>query len=133
MNGIGRRLPLTTIAFSIGAFGMIGLPPMAGYVSKSYLQQGARAAGEEWVLLVLAASSILNAAYFLPILFRAWFLRPPDQWPTERSFGSWETHWMLLLPPLATSLLVVYSGVFAESGFSPLAWVKLIAARESAQ
>jgi multicomponent Na+:H+ antiporter subunit D len=130
MNGIGRRLPLTTVAFSIGALGMIGLPPLAGYVSKSYLQQGAAEAGEEWVLWVLTASSLLNAAYFLPILFRAWILKPPENWPAERSFGSWETNWMLLLPPLITSLFVVYSGLFAEWNFSPLAWVKLIAARE---
>ena len=109
---------------------MIGLPPLAGYVSKSYLQQGAVEAGEEWVLWVLTASSLLNAAYFLPILFRAWILKPPEHWPEEHSFGRWETHWMLLLPPLITSLFVVYSGLFAEWDFSPLAWVKLIAARE---
>ena len=133
MNGIGRRLPLTTIAFSISALGMIGLPPMAGYVSKSYLQAGAIQAGEGWVLWVLGASSLLNAAYFLPILFRAWFLKPPVEWPEERSFGRWETHWMLLVPPLATSVLVLYAGLFAESPFSPLAWVKLIAARESGE
>jgi multicomponent Na+:H+ antiporter subunit D len=133
MNGIGRRLPLTTIAFSISAIGMIGLPPLAGYVSKSYLQKGAVQAGEEWVLWVLGASSLLNAAYFLPILFRAWLLKPLGEWPKERSFGRWETHWMLLLPPLVTSALVLYAGLFAESNFSPLAWVKLIAARESGE
>lgn len=133
MNGVGRKMPLTTIAFSIGAVGMIGLPPLAGYVSKSYLQEGAVQAGEEWVLWILTASSLLNAAYFLPILFRAWLLKPPGEWPKERSFGRWETHWMLLLPPLATSALVLYAGLFAESNFSPLAWVKLIAARESGE
>jgi len=34
MNGVGRRMPLTTAAFSIAALGMIGLPPTAGYFSK---------------------------------------------------------------------------------------------------
>ncbi len=130
MNGVGRRMPLTTAAFTIAALGMIGVPPLAGYVSKWYLQQGAIQAGDEWVALVLGASSLLNAAYFLPILYRAWFLSPPEQWAEEHGFGKWETHWMLLLPPLVTAALVIWAGVFAESPFSPLAWVKLIAARE---
>ncbi|HAV62113.1 MAG TPA: proton-conducting membrane transporter [Verrucomicrobiales bacterium] len=130
MNGVGRRMPWTTAAFTVGAFGMIGVPPLAGYVSKTYLQQGAENAGVEWVALVLGASSLLNAAYFLPIVFRAWFLRPPEKWPEEQSFGRWETHWMLLAPPLVTALLVIAAGVFAEAPFSPLNWARVITARE---
>ncbi len=132
MNGVGRRMPWTTAAFTAGALGMIGVPPLAGYISKWYLQKGAIQAGDEWVAVVLGASSLLNAAYFLPILYRAWFKAPPEQWPAEHRFGTWETHWMLLLPPLVTAALVIWAGVFAESWFSPLAWVKLIAAREYA-
>ena len=131
MNGIGRKLPLTTIAFSIGALGMIGIYPFAGYISKAYLKSGAQQAGEEWVTWVLLTSSLLNAGYFLPILYRAWFMKPPKEWPKERAFGRWETHWMLMVPPLVTAILVIYAGLFAETGFTPLAWVKLIAARES--
>lgn len=130
MNGVGRRLPWTTAAFTVAALGMIGVPPLAGYISKSYLQQGALAAGADWVPLVLGASSLLNAAYFLPILFRAWFLRAPRQWPAEHRFGRWETHWMLLVPPLCTAALVLYAGLLADSSFSPLAWAKLIVGRE---
>ena len=133
MNGIGRRMPWTTVAFSIGAFGMIGVPPLAGYISKWYLQQGAIEAGETWVPAVLGISSVLNAAYFLPILYRAWFQPPPDRWPEEQPVGRWETHGLLLIPPLVTAALVVYAGVFAESPVSPLAWVRLIAAREYPQ
>jgi multicomponent Na+:H+ antiporter subunit D len=130
MNGIGRRMPWTTAAFTVGALGMIGVPPLAGYVTKLYLQKGAVAVGEEWVVLVLGASSLLNAAYFLPILYRAWFLAPTVSWPRERNFGRWETHWMLLLPPLFTAALVLLAGLLAEAPFSPLAWAKIIAARE---
>jgi multicomponent Na+:H+ antiporter subunit D len=130
MNGVGRRMPLTTVAFTVASLGMIGVPPLAGYISKWYLKKGAIAAGEEWVAVVLAVSSLLNAAYFLPILYRAWFLNPPPNWLHERRFGKWETHWMLLAAPLITGALVVWAGMFAESSISPLAWVKLIAARD---
>jgi multicomponent Na+:H+ antiporter subunit D len=130
MNGVGRRMPWTTAAFTIAALGMIGVPPLAGFVSKFYIKQGAITAGSEWVTLVLAASSLLNAAYFLPILYRAWFLEPHQAWPNERDFGRFETNWMLLLPPLFTAAMVVLAGVLADSDFSPLAWARIIAGRE---
>jgi len=130
MNGVGRRMPWTTAAFTIGALGMIGIPPLAGFVSKFYLKQGAIAAGQNWVILVLAASSLLNAAYFLPILYRTWFLPAPDDWPNERVAGRFETHWMLLVPPLVTAAAVVLAGVLADSSLSPLAWARIIAGRE---
>jgi multicomponent Na+:H+ antiporter subunit D len=73
MDGVGRRMPFTMGAFTIAAFGMMGVPPMAGFVSKWYLGLGGLEAGQGWVLLVLAASSLLNAAYFLPVIANAWF------------------------------------------------------------
>jgi multicomponent Na+:H+ antiporter subunit D len=130
MNGVGRRMPWTTAAFTVAALGMIGVPFLAGAVTKQYLKLGAEQAGDTWVFWVLTASSLLNAAYFLPILWRAWIQAPPASWPHEHTFGRGETHWMLLLPPLVTAALVIWAGVFADSPFSPLAWVKLIAERE---
>jgi len=130
MNGAGRRMPLTTAAFTVAALGMIGVPFLAGAVTKKYLKLGAEQAGDDWAVWVLTASSLLNAAYFLPILWRAWARPPAGPWPAEHHSASGETHWMLLLPPLATAALVIWAGVFADSLFSPLAWVKLIAERE---
>jgi multicomponent Na+:H+ antiporter subunit D len=109
---------------------MIGVPFLAGAVTKQYLKLGAEQAGDEWAVWVLTASSLLSAAYFLPILWRAWIKSPAANWPHEHSFGKWETQWMLLLPPLVTAALVVWAGLLANSPYSPLAWVKLIAARE---
>jgi multicomponent Na+:H+ antiporter subunit D len=62
MNGVGRRMPLTTLAFSIGTLGMMGAPYTAGAVSKAWLMDGARAADMDWVVAVLWTSSLLNAA-----------------------------------------------------------------------
>ena len=73
------------------------------------------------VALVLGASSLLNAAYFLPILYRAWFNAPPEHWPAEHRVGTWDTHWMLLLPPLVTAGVGRHlRAVFAEPWSSPL-------------
>jgi multicomponent Na+:H+ antiporter subunit D len=135
LNGAGRRMPLTTLAFSIGALGMIGAPWTAGYVSKKYLSDGAYAADMEWASWVLMASSVLNAAYFLPILYRTWFRRQRGAWPAEhiRARGWRETNWLLLAPPLISALATVLAAVLADNDWSPLGWAKLISVREYLQ
>lgn len=132
MNGVGRRMPATTLAFTITALGMIGVPPVAGFVSKWFLGLGAVEAGMAgWVLPLLVASSLLNAAYFLPILYRAWFLDPPEKWPAENlPLRRFETTGTLLWPPVTTAILALAAGLFAAAPYSPLEWAELIANRE---
>ena len=75
LKGIGRRMPWTMAAFSIGALSMIGVPPTAGFVSKWYILAGAFEADNLVAVFTIIASTVLNAAYFLPILYMAWFAR----------------------------------------------------------
>ena len=76
LDGIGRRMPWTMGAFAIGALSMIGLPPAAGFVSKWYMLSGAMAS-EQWIAVgVIVLSTLLNAGYFLPIIYRAFFVAP---------------------------------------------------------
>ena len=134
MDGVGRRMPGTTLAFTVGALGMIGVPPVAGFVSKWYLGLGAVEAGQAaWVVPVLVVSSLLNAAYFLPVLYRAWFREPPAAWPAEKPpAGRWEMPGALLWPPVVTAVLALAAGLFAAAPYSPLEWAQLIASREYA-
>ncbi|SEM15462.1 complex I subunit 5 family protein [Halomonas daqiaonensis] len=126
LDGAGRRMPLTSLAFTVGALGMIGLPPVVGFFSKWYLGTGAIQAGMPWVIAVLVASSLLSAVYFLPILGRLWFRPGPDhgvgEWPEERRLGRLETHPWLLVPVVATALFSLMAGMLAGVPFSPLEW-----------
>lgn len=73
MAGLGKRMPITMFAFFIGSLSVIGLPPTGGFISKWYLALGTLEADQITMLVVLLASSLLNAAYFLPIVYRAFF------------------------------------------------------------
>jgi len=126
MDGMGARMPWTMAAFTVAACGMIGLPPTAGFITKWHLAQGGLAAGQGWVLAVMLASSALNAAYFLPILRRAWFRPPPDGAPA----GGEEAGFALLAPPLATAALTLVVALLATSVASPLGWTRALALRE---
>jgi multicomponent Na+:H+ antiporter subunit D len=130
LDGVGRRMPLTMAAFTISALGMIGLPPVAGFITKWYLGAGALDAGQPWVLAVLLISSLLNAAYFLPIVYAAWFRAPRRAWPPRT--GLFEVRPSLLGPTVAVAVIAMAVALFAQASMSPLGWVHIIAAREYA-
>jgi multicomponent Na+:H+ antiporter subunit D len=73
LDGIGRRMPWTMGAFTVGALSLIGIPPGVGVLSKWYMLQGAFAV-EQWIAAaVILGSTLLNAAYFMPIVYAAFF------------------------------------------------------------
>jgi multicomponent Na+:H+ antiporter subunit D len=55
-----------------------GLPPTGGLLSKLYLVWGAAEAHEIALLCVFLVSTILNGAYFFPIIYRAFFKPLPE-------------------------------------------------------
>jgi len=78
MVGIGKRMPLTMAAFFIASLSIIGLPPTGGFLSKWYLVLGSLEATQIAVLVVLLTSSLLNAAYFMPVVYKAFFCTPQE-------------------------------------------------------
>ncbi|WP_018233727.1 complex I subunit 5 family protein [Thioalkalivibrio thiocyanodenitrificans] len=133
MKGVGRRMPLTMLCFTVGALGMIGVPPSAGFVSKWYLGLGALQMQHYWVLGALVVSSLLNAMYFLPPVIDGWFRRRETAWPgSHLDHTRFETHWMLLAPTLFAGALGLGAGVLAGMPLSPLDWVSLIVERDYA-
>ncbi len=109
LAGIARHLPITMTAFFIGTLGMIGVPPAAGFISKWHLMLGTLEAGELAFLAVLVVSSLLNAAYFLPICYKAFF----ETWPASDHQHIKEDPW-LTLPLLATALGSLLLGVYPD-------------------
>jgi multicomponent Na+:H+ antiporter subunit D len=115
MKGIGKRMPITMAAFFIGSLSVIGLPPTGGFFSKWYLVQGTLEAGQPIMLIILLVSSMLNAAYFLPIAYHAFFC-PPE----KALFGNdvQEAPLWCVVPPVITAAasvcLFFYPTVFVR-------------------
>ncbi len=113
--GIGRKMPITMTAFAIGSLSVIGLPVTGGLVSKWYLVMGTAQSGQIALLVVFLISSILNACYFLPIVYRAFFCRPEE---SLYEGGRQEAPLACLIPLCITALLSVVSffnpGLFIE-------------------
>ena len=100
LDGLGRRMPLTFAAFTIGALSIIGLPPLAGSWSKWLLMLGAADAGQRAMIAVLMISSLLNIAYLMPIAARGFFLPARE----GEAGGLAEAPALLWLPPMLTAL-----------------------------
>ncbi len=108
MDGLGRKMPFTFAAFTIGALSVIGLPPTGGLISKFYLVTGAMDAGQPLLVTVFLVSTLLNAAYLLPIAYRAFF--PKDRQLASQPF-SWkstaEAPWACVVPICITAALAI--------------------------
>ena len=113
--GVGRRMPYTMAAFTVAALGFIGLPLFAGFITKWYLSLGALEAGDWVFVVVLVVSALLNAAYWLPIVYLSFFKEDPTGVVRVR-----EARPTLLVPTLACGVYVVLLGTFAEVYGMPL-------------
>jgi len=106
LDGIGRRMPWTMGAFAVGSLSMIGVPPTAGFLSKWYMLVGAFEAERLVAVAVIIVSTLLNAAYFLPIIYVAFFKAPRD---TGNDGGSADDHGEAPLP-IVIALTVTAAG-----------------------
>ncbi|KAF0208498.1 MAG: monovalent cation/H+ antiporter subunit D family protein [Actinomycetota bacterium] len=109
LAGIGYRMPWTMAAYTVAALSFIGLPLTAGFVSKWYLSLGALEAGKWWLALVMIASSLLNAAYWLPVVYLAYFKAAPGT-----RLRIQEAEPMLLWPTLICAAYVIMLGLTTQ-------------------
>lgn len=77
MKGLGRVMPKMLMIYTIVSLGLVGIPPLSGFISKWYLAQGALASGTgswSWIgPVVLLISALLTAGYLLPLTIQGFF------------------------------------------------------------
>jgi multicomponent Na+:H+ antiporter subunit D len=117
MVGIGKRMPLTMIAFLIGSMSIIGLPPTGGFISKWYLVLGTLEGDQMIMLFVLLSSSLLNAAYFMPIFYKAFFCTKEESMFEDKI----DEAPMMCVVPLLITALISFALFFLPQPFLDLA------------
>ncbi len=109
LDGIARSMPITMTAFAIGAFSMIGVPGTAGFISKWFLGLGALDDHSLLLLVIILTSSLLNAGYFLPIIYRAFFFKQKSEDNHLR-----EAPLFMVVPLSVTAALTIFFGFFPQ-------------------
>lgn len=112
MSGIGRKMPITMLMFFIAVLGMCGFPPVCGFISKWYLLLGSVEADQLPIVIVLLTSSLLNVAYFFPIIFVAFFKKP------EKGSEFKEAPIFILLPLTLTAIISLILGIWPDAPYS---------------
>lgn len=111
MGGLGRAMPWTFGAFALASLSMIGAPPVAGFVTKWHLLLGAWNAHSVGILLVLLTSTLLNAAYFAPVAYHAFFGKAPAG---DAHHPPHEAHPAMVIPLTITALLSLALGIWPD-------------------
>ena len=117
LEGAGAYMPIPMVAFTIGSLSMVGIPGLAGFVSKVYLAMGSLDAGMPALVMVILGSSFLNAVYFLPIVIRGFFSYSP---PPPSTFSVRPLPW-----PLSFTLITL-AGITLFFGFFPSIALNLV-------
>ena len=111
LRGSGFRNPIAGVAFTVGSFSMVGIPFLGGFISKVYFAKAAMLMNPTEtliVLLVLAASTILNTIYFLKTVITLY--RPPEGETVSERYRP--------APAFALSMLCLIAGNFVLGTFS---------------
>ena len=102
-------MPFTFGAFALASLSMIGAPPVAGFVTKWYLLNGAIDAQSIGIIVVLLISTLLNAAYFAPVVYQAFFGKTSAE-DAKHQFT--EAHPSMVIPLGITAVISVVIGLF---------------------
>jgi multicomponent Na+:H+ antiporter subunit D len=106
-------MPWTFTAFGIASLSMIGVPPTAGFITKWKLLVGAMEmpAHAIAIVLVLLISTLLNAAYFAPVTYKAFLGKRPEGEPYE---GIKEAPLSMLIPLMIAAIISVIIGIWPD-------------------
>jgi len=111
LEGLGREMPLTCLAFAVAAFSLIGLPPFAGFMSKLSIIYAA-VATKQGIFLAFTAivllATVVEAGYFFRLIQTLYFRKSKNSRPVGEAPTS------ALLPVIALGILIVVIGVFPQ-------------------
>ena len=111
-------MPWTMAAFTIATLSMIGIPPVSGFITKWYLVIGSMERHSVAVLAVLLASSFLNAAYFVPIIYKAFFREEDSEAKRHENDGheskSVKEIPFMVVPLTLTAIVSVVLGLYPD-------------------
>ena len=109
MGGLAPRMMTTTVTFLVGAFGLAGVPPLAGFFSKDEIL-GAVFHGHRYLLwALLLVGAFMTAFYTFRLVFLAFFGGP--RMPKEVAHHIHESPAVMTLPLVVLAILTVVAGL----------------------
>ena len=111
IDGMSKQMPITMAAFTLTSIGLVGIPPINGFISQWFLGKGTLEADLGIYLGLLLLSGLLNAAYFFPIIRRAYFIK------SEKRTKFAEASMFMVIPLVLTAALSLFLGLVPDGVF----------------
>ncbi len=74
LKGLHRKAPILALTLAVGAFGLAGIPPTAGFAGKFFVLTAAFDAGYMWLVIIAALNTAIAAFYYLKLVRAAYSL-----------------------------------------------------------
>lgn len=129
INGLGKKMPITFICFTIAAVSLVGIPPTNGFVSKWFLGIGALDANNLFYIFILLLSAFFTAGYLFPISVTAFFVNESHELKADDDYvhaepsgqvleGSLDPSPYMLVPIVILTIIVIGLGIFPNAVIS---------------
>ena len=115
LDGFGRRMPKVFAIFTISALALMGVPGLAGFISKWNLAQAAVESGNVLAYFGIGAlllSALLTAIYMLNIVVRAFF--PAADFDYETIQDVEDPNALMLVPLAVFAVVIVIFGLHSS-------------------
>jgi proton-translocating NADH-quinone oxidoreductase chain N len=112
LEGMGKRMPLTSLAFTVAAFSLVGLPPFAGFPSKFLIVRAAvLEQGTLFLVLIglVLVGTVIEGAYFFRVVQTIYF-RKRDESPPKHDAPT-----VALVPMFLVVALIIAIGVYPDA------------------
>jgi len=109
LEGMGKRMPFTSLAFTIGAFSLVGLPPFIGFPSKFLIIRAALSKQELFFTVLVALvllGTVIEGAYFFRVIQVLYFKG------NENNLKREEAPIPALIPIVILIVLIITVGVY---------------------
>ena len=112
LNGMGRKMPCVFGIFTVSSLGLMGVPGLAGFISKWNLAAAAVESGNRMAVVgigCLLVSALLTAMYMLTIVIRGFF--PENDFDMDTIKDVKDPDWKMLLPLFVFSFFIIAFGL----------------------
>lgn len=110
-KGIGEKMPITTLLFTIGVFSMVGLPPFVGFASKFTIVKAALATGQMLYIILIGLvllGTVIEGTYFFRVIQVVYFKDGnPDIKKAEAPAAG-------LIPMIIFASIIIFIGIYPD-------------------
>lgn len=112
-SGLGRKMPITSLALVIAALSFAGVPPLGGFMGKYLVFTAAIQSGFTWLAVIGVIVSVLQTAYLFRLVNFMYSRKPKDEIAIKEPKR-------LLIPILLLASSLIILGLFPSIIMNPI-------------